>query len=250
MKINPSLILSITLFSCFSVLKGAEPPPNATNPTPQMSEIEKTLRKTLEDLFETSKDLGKNPEKRQAFEQNFDWSRVSDACLASPAVKKQHLDPKSRERFQTLIRQLVAATAYNNMDRLWSKTTGYKIDKVTEQGNEVIINVVFGTSSGRKFKVDYFFYKKDGKWWIYDIANDDIKYTDLIREQVESFLETENSFQKLLRHLEKRLKEVSSKRAQGHFFRRLFPGFLAPYLAATSSGSTNGEKTVALQRPQ
>jgi ABC-type transporter MlaC component len=163
--------------------------------------------KNLLDLsHENSKDKSKGIKE---IEKHFDWSRVGEACLKSPVISKARATAEQKANFKKLVQEIVSLMANTHLDKLWAKTKSYEVGKVSIKDNEAQVETLFKNQDDNVVAVQYFLYKKNNDWLIYDITKDGLKYTELIRDEVESFLGM-NSFEKLVASLTKRRNNLRS----------------------------------------
>lgn len=165
---------------------------------------DKKLYDYLVDLFETSKHVsGKENEKsRNKIEAALDWDKIAQDCLGTHWKTQS---PANREAFKKILREVITKTAFSRMESFWSGTT-YDIDKIEKRGAETFVSSKFKVKSDT-FSLEYYLNKKGGKSLITDIAFEDLRYSESIREQIEAFLK-EKKFSDLMEKLKKRRDEL------------------------------------------
>jgi len=166
------------------------------------------LKQQLEKLFESSKKVnapaGEKEKSRKEIEGAIDWDGIARLCLGEKNTKKYQ--GKNFSDFRDLLRQVISKTAFSRMDKFWSGGTKAAIDKVEVTGAKAHLGAKFN-SNNETFALDYYFDKKGDRWLIVDVAYEDLKYSDNIKEQIDAFLK-EKSFNDLLGKLRKKRDEL------------------------------------------
>ena len=111
-----------------------------------------------------------------------------------------------------LLKQVIIKTAFTRLDKFWTDTT-YKIDSIDVKGNDAKVSARFFVKN-EPFSLDYYFLKKNGKWSVYDISYEELRYSVNINEQIDAFLK-EKSFPGLLEKLKKRRAELDENSKKG-----------------------------------
>lgn len=211
MKSQIILLACLSLFS-FSV-RGVEAPPAETK-SPEFKGEALVIQKRLADLFEVSKNVNMagaaGTKARTEVEAALDWDKVSELCLGKANYKKS--SAKNLSEFRNLLKDVVIKTAYSRLDKFWKGTT-YKMDSIDIKGGDAKVSAKFYVKE-EPFSLDYFLYKKGGKWFIYDISYEDLRYSVNINEQIDAFLR-EKSFSGLLDKLKKRRAELDENAKKG-----------------------------------
>ena len=165
------------------------------------------LKQQLEKLFESSKKVntpGEKEKSRREIEGAIDWEGIARLCLGDKNTKKYQ--GKNFSDFRDLLRQVISKTAFSRMDKFWSGGTKAAIDKVEVTGTQAHLGAKFN-SNNETFALDYYLDKKGGRWFIVDVAYEDLKYSVNIKEQIDAFLK-EKSFNDLLGKLRKKRDEL------------------------------------------
>ncbi|MEZ4750003.1 MAG: ABC transporter substrate-binding protein [Bdellovibrionota bacterium] len=169
-----------------------------------------TLKKFMEELFEDSKKVNETgaPGKkaRNTIESAVDWTEVAKICLGG-AKEWSAQNSKNRSEFSNLLKDIIALTAYSRMGDFWNGTS-YTIKKIDVKGNDATVTTTFKASDD-DYALEYYLSKAGRKWKIKDLSFDDIKYSDNIREQIQSFLKEKN-FAVLLTKLRKRRADLEA----------------------------------------
>ncbi len=186
----------------------------ATGKEPEFKGEALVIKKKLEELFETSKKVnseGATKAKARAdIEGALDWDKVSELCLGKENYKKNA--GKNFGEFRDLLKQVIIKTAFTRLDKFWTDTT-YKIDSIDVKGNDAKVSARFFVKN-EPFSLDYYFLKKNGKWSVYDISYEELRYSVNINEQIDAFLK-EKSFPGLLEKLKKRRAELDENSKKG-----------------------------------
>jgi ABC-type transporter MlaC component len=186
-------------------------PATATATAPKYTGEAETIVKYLEELFAASKKVNtEGPEKnksRSAIESALDWEKVAQLCLGTSRWKTT--GAKNRSDFRNLLKDVIVKTAYTRLDKFWTPDLTYTFEKVEIKGGEARVPTKF-TVKGEPFILEYFLFKKGGKWTIYDISYEEVRYSVNINEQIDAFLREKN-FADLLGKLRKRLEDLSAE---------------------------------------
>ncbi|MCB0406122.1 MAG: ABC transporter substrate-binding protein [Bdellovibrionales bacterium] len=169
-----------------------------------------TLKKFMEELFEDSKKVNESgaPGKkaRNTIESAVNWTEVAKICLGGPKAWSAQ-NSKHRGEFSTLLRDIIALTAYSRMGDFWNGTS-YAIKKIDVKGSDATVTTTFKATDD-DYSLEYYLSKSGRHWKINDLSFDDIKYSDNIREQIQSFLKEKN-FSVLLTKLRKRRADLEA----------------------------------------
>lgn len=174
--------------------------------------VDSQLRNQMEELFQASKLVNEPKEQKKArlaIEKAVDWDEIATLCLGKQAAKKNQ--GKNFSDFRNLLREVVSKTAFSRLDKFWQNGTTATIDKVELKKNTAHVAAKF-KSKEDVFSLDYYLNKKGSQWLIYDIAYEDLKYSENIKEQVDVFLK-EKSFSDLLGKLRKRAEELDKSKS-------------------------------------
>lgn len=176
------------------------------------SDTDAQLRRQMEDLFQASKlvnDQSQQKKARNTIEKAIDWDGIAELCLGKKATKKYQ--GKNFSDFRNLLKEVVSKTAFSRLDKFWQNGTTAKIEKVDISKNEAHVAAKF-KSKEDTFSLDYYLSKKGNDWLIHDIAYEDLKYSENIKEQIDVFLR-EKSFKDLLGKLRKRRDELDKSQS-------------------------------------
>lgn len=169
------------------------------------------VKNHLESLFTSSKEVNsadpaKKASARKQIQEAMDWERIAKDCLGNADWAKNA--GKNRQEYQALLEDVIVKTAYTRLDTFWDGAT-YEFTKMDPKGNNFHATAVY-TVKGDSFTLDYFLNKKNGKWLIYDVAFEDIRYSENIREQIRAFLK-EKGFPNLLAKLKERRDKLDAE---------------------------------------
>lgn len=169
------------------------------------------LRTTMNELFDASRRINgvEKVQAREKIETSLDWDRIARECIGAANWKKQ--SEKNRTDFRNLLKEVVVKTAYTRLDKFWDNAS-FKYEKIDVKGNEAHVTAKF-TVNGDTFPLDYYLGKKGPRWFIHDIAFEDIRYSTNIFEQISAFLK-EKPFSELLASLRKRRDELVTQNAK------------------------------------
>lgn len=201
------LFLSLLVFAVSVVTRGTDAPV-----PPTFSGEQVKLKETMTELFETSKNVNAaEPERKKArdrVEKALDWDRI-----ARDSLGKKRWDATSaahRNEYKSLLQEVVVRTAYSRLDKFWKETKTYDFQKIDLKGNTAHVAAKFVVDK-EDFLLEYFLNKTGSRWTIYDIAFEDLKYSENIGEQISAFMK-ENNFAKLLEKLRKRRDELKEEK--------------------------------------
>lgn len=178
----------------------------------QSSDLDTKLRNQMDELFQASKlvnDQSQQKKARSTIEKAIDWDGIAKLCLGKQAVKKYQ--GKNFSDFRNLLKEVVSKTAFSRLDKFWQNGTTAKIEKIEVEKNEAHIAAKF-KSKEDTFSLDYYLSRKGSDWLIHDIAYEDLKYSENIKEQIDVFLR-EKSFKDLLGKLKKRRDELDKSKS-------------------------------------
>ena len=166
------------------------------------------LKTYLEGLFDASSkvnlpDAGARKAARDKIDTAMDWEQVAKDCLGGGDWAKA--SAVNRKTYQDLLRDVILKTSFTRLDTFWNGAT-YKFTKIDVKGNKAQATAVY-TVKDDNFTLDYYLQKKGDEWKIYDIAFEDIRYSENIQEQIKSFLK-EKGFTSLIAKLKKRRDEL------------------------------------------
>ncbi len=167
------------------------------------------IQTQLASLFDSSKkvnDLAPATRKaaRDAIENSMDWEQVAKDCLGNKEWSKN--SAANRSAYRDLLREVVVKTAFTRLDTFWDGAT-YKFTKIDVSGDKAQVVAKY-TVKGDTLTLDYFLTKKADAWRIYDIAFEDLRYSENIREQITAFLKGKG-FSNLLAKLKQRRDELN-----------------------------------------
>lgn len=166
------------------------------------------LKDTMTDLFETSKKVSATEpaEKKKAqvrIEKALDWDRIAKDCLG----KRWNAESAAnRKQFKDLLQEVIVRTAFSRLDKFWKDTKKYDFEKVELKGGNAHVAAKFLVDK-EDFLLEYYLAKTGGQWLIYDVAYEDLKYSENISEQISAFMK-DNNFNTLLDKLRKRRDEL------------------------------------------
>lgn len=177
--------------------------------TPSLTGEALQLRNHMDKLFQLTKKVNapkaaEKAEARKSIEDAMDWERVTEVCLGPKEWKKQ--SATNRATFGNLLKDVIKLTAYGRIDKFWNDVLSYKFVDVTVKGKRAHVASEFVVKDD-KYVLEYFMFRKGSRWYVDDIAYEEMKYSENINEQVAAFLK-ENSFSKLLEKLRKRKAEL------------------------------------------
>jgi phospholipid transport system substrate-binding protein len=187
------------------------PEAKATEAPPQQFSGEQLkIKSYMEELFEASKTVNRPPEQvgksRAKIEGAFEWERVAQDCIGKKQWGK--LSASQRTQFKSMLHDVMVKTAFSRMDTFWDKTT-YQFDKIQVNKDNTALVVSKFIVSNDSFGLEYYLFKKNGRWYVYDISYEGLRYSVNINEQITAFLK-EKSFSGLMEKLKKRRDELDS----------------------------------------
>lgn len=167
------------------------------------------LKDHLEVLFDASRKINSanDAERKSArgkIETSMDWQEVAKDGLGAAEWSKT--SAANRKAYTDLLQEVIVKTAYTRLDTFWDGAK-YHFSKIDIKGNKAQATAIYDVK-GEKFTLDYYLLKNGGKWLIYDIAFEDIRYSENIREQIKAFLK-EKGFSSLLAKLKKRRDDLN-----------------------------------------
>lgn len=165
------------------------------------------IKSQLEELFADSKKVNAaGPERKPArnkIENAMDWDQVAKDCLGTTEWNKA--SASNRNEYRNLLREVVVKTAFTRLDKFWDGAS-YKFKKIDVKGDKAQATAVFKVKD-EDFTLDYYLLKQGNTWKLYDVALEDIRYSENIREQIKAFLK-EKGFSSLLGKLRKKRDEL------------------------------------------
>lgn len=166
------------------------------------------IKGQMEVLFDASRKVNaKGAEQKTArakIEDAMDWEQIAKDCLGNKEWAKN--SASNRNAYRDLLKDVVMRTAFTRLDTFWDGAT-YHFTKIDVKGGKAVATAEY-TVKGDTLTLDYFIAKKGSTWSIYDIAFEDIRYSENIREQITAFLK-EKGFPNLLAKLKKRRDELA-----------------------------------------
>lgn len=165
------------------------------------------IQEQLEKLFDASKQVNASgPERKAArdkIENAMEWEQVAKDCLGLKEWNKT--SAANRNTYRDLLRDVVVKTAFTRLDKFWDGAK-YSFTDIKVTGNKAQATAKY-VVKGDDFSLDYYLMKKGNGWTIYDIAFEEIRYSENIREQITSFLK-DKGFPNLIDKLKKRRQEL------------------------------------------
>ena len=172
------------------------------------------IKAYMEDLFDASKKVNlpgtEKAKSRAAIEAAIDWDKIATGALGTANAKKHA--GKNFSDFRGLLKDVVTKTAFSRMDKFWQEGTVVTFKSIDVKGGLAHVAATF-TVKDESFSLDYYLTKRGAGWAVYDIAYEDLKYSDNINEQIEAFLK-EKPFKELLVKLQKRREELDSPKSK------------------------------------
>ncbi len=164
------------------------------------------IRVRFNQLFEASKKVNDPKTKvaaRAQIEAALDWGRIGADCLGKRNSAKA--SGGQRADFTSTLKEVVIRTSFSRLDKFWDGATP-RFDVIDVSGNEahIVCRFYFATEN---LTLDYYVNKKGGRWLIYDLAYDEIRYSINIHDQITAFLK-EKTMAELLVKLKKRRDEL------------------------------------------
>jgi ABC-type transporter MlaC component len=190
-----------------------EPAKEVAKEAAPLSPEAQKLKDEMIDLFELSKkvavpEAAERKKARERVERSLDWEKISRDCLGPKRWSAQ--SPKARQEFRDLLQEVVARTAFTRLDKFWNDTKSYGVEKVEVKGKVANVAAKYVVEQD-DILLEYFLQKSGGKWLIYDIAYEDLKYSENISEQINAFMK-DNNFNTLLDKLRKRRDELKDEK--------------------------------------
>lgn len=175
---------------------------------PKFSGEAEKVRLHFVNLFEASKKVNAsqgNTSARGQIENALDWDRISIDCLGKTNWAKS--SGKTRSEFTGLLKEVITRTSYTRLDKFWEGATA-RFEKIEIKGSQAHVMARFYVAV-ESFSLEYYLSKKQGRWFIYDLAYEGLRYSANINEQIEAFLR-EKPMGELLGKLRKRRDELRS----------------------------------------
>lgn len=193
----------------------AKPGTTETKSAGALSADQTAIQTYLSELFEASKNANSQGKEKEAargrIESSVDWNKIAEMCMGG-AKPWNAQSPKNREEFSKLLREIIALTAYSRMSDFW-KDTSYSFQKIEVKGSVAEVAAKF-RSKKEDYILSYFLHRVGKGWRIYDLAFEDLKYSENIHEQIDAFLK-EKSFAQLLDKLRKRKSDLVEDEKKG-----------------------------------
>ncbi len=190
------------------------------------------LKSQIEKLIISSQHLKPTPgvsdatdsQSKAIIESSLHWTEIARRCFDDPNAAKNSrkkrprkstydkLSAKDRHEFETLLRQIVTQTAYGRLYKFWKDVSKYQVQKASANGDSGTVRVKFFVKP-KPFVIDYDFRSVNGQWLIEDVVYDeDIRYSENIREQVQGYLEEKgHNFRSLISKLKERLAGIGKE---------------------------------------
>ncbi|MBY0369135.1 ABC transporter substrate-binding protein [bacterium] len=210
MKISKLALSGLFLFT--PLAQAADPAPAAapaaapvaTAPTEKKYTGEEAKLQTfMSEVFEASRKVNTEgadkTASREKIQKAMDWERVAKDCLGTSAWNKA--SAANRKSYKDLLEDVIIRTAYTRVDTFMTGAT-YEFKEIQVKGKDAHVQAVFKQGVD-DFTLDYYLGKKGAGWQVYDIAFEDIRYSENIREQIKAFL-SEKGFPSLLAKLKER----------------------------------------------
>jgi ABC-type transporter MlaC component len=166
------------------------------------------IKKHVEDLFAASKKINaaESKQARSQIENALDWDKIAELCLGAGRWKST--SASNRAEFKRLLKEVILKTAFSRLDKFWTPDLTYEFQPIVWKGGNAEVPVKF-TVKGEPFVLEYFLTKKSGKWTIFDVSYEDVRYSVNINEQIDAFLK-EKGFHELLGKLKHRLEDLDN----------------------------------------
>jgi phospholipid transport system substrate-binding protein len=202
--------LGLILGGSPAVLAADTAPAAQAEAAPQFNAEQQKIKVYMEELFEASKHVNRPKEQvdksRSKIESAFDWERVAQDCIGKKQWGK--LGGSQRSQFKNMLHDVMVKTAFSRMDTFWDQTT-YQFDKIQmNPDNTALVSSKFLVKND-SFGLEYYLFKRNGRWFVYDISYEGLRYSVNINEQIQAFLK-EKSFAGLMEKLKKRRDELDS----------------------------------------
>ncbi len=167
------------------------------------------IKEHLEGLFDASRKVNSTNEAerkvaRGQIEHSMNWPEVAKDGLGASEWGKTSV--ANRKAYTDLLQEIIVKTAYTRLDTFWDGAK-YHFSKIDIKGPKAQATAIYKVK-GESFTLDYFLSKTPKGWLIYDIAFEDIRYSENIREQIKAFLR-EKGFSSLLAKLKKRRDDLN-----------------------------------------
>lgn len=196
--------------------KASDKPATATpESSASLNPDQQAIKSYLTELFEASKGVNADGKERAAsrskIEGSVDWNKISEMCIGG-AKRWKAQSEKNRSEFSRLLKEIITLTAYSRMSDFWKDTT-YAFKKIDVKGSTAEVEAKF-TSKKEDYVLSYYLHRIGKAWRIYDLAFDDLRYSENIHEQIDAFLKEKN-FAQLLDKLRKRKAELLEDEKKG-----------------------------------
>lgn len=205
------LLSAILVLGLGTFARGGDTAPPAVAPkeTKEFTGEALKLKEAMVELFEASKganaaDPALRKKSRERVDRAMDWERIARDCFGKNRWGAQ--SAKNRKDFRELLQDVVIRTAYGRLDKFWKDTKKYDVDKIEIKGTTAHVATKFLVDK-EDFLLEYYLTKESKDWKIYDIAFEDLKYSENISEQINAFMK-DNNFNTLLDKLRKRRDEL------------------------------------------
>lgn len=133
-----------------------------------------------------------------------DYEALSQASLG------EHWDSQSaaeRERFATLLRQLVERNYEDNLERIVDYEVSYDAER--RRGEHTIVTTTARSRQNRRepaVTIEYTLIQRDGQWRVVDVATDGVSMVSNYRNQFARIIDREG-WSELITRMERRLEE-------------------------------------------
>lgn len=150
----------------------------------EAAKIQEHLTSVFESARKVNADGADKAPARDKVQKSMDWERVAKDCLGAGEWKKA--GAANQKAYKDLLQDVIIRTAYTRVDTFMKGAT-YTFKDIKVKGKEAQATVIFKQGVD-EFTLDYYLSKGAAGWLVYDIAFEEIRYSENIREQIQAFL--------------------------------------------------------------
>jgi phospholipid transport system substrate-binding protein len=193
------LVLTLGTLLAFPAAGSAE-----TSPMQTVHESVDAILALLRD--KTLEQADRREQIRAHINTRFDFEAMSQRTLATNWKKATD---KERQQFIELFSQLIENTYIGKVESYTNEKVEYPGEKV--KGNKAIVETLIIAASA-DIPVDYRLYRKDDKWWVYDVIIEGVSLVSNYRSTYQEIVKNEG-FDGLLAKMQEKVDELQQEPA-------------------------------------